>query len=163
MADLKKILFLNLLLALTIPCYAQHENDEGHNKKGRGIYELISSGIYSYSPEHKEGVAGAEVHFTYWFNHIWGTGFSYTSKFEESEVLNEIALLGSWNPVKWMTINVGPNIVLPSEHEDYSLGLYFESEINIRPNEWFHFGPVVGLVYGNALELNAGMHVGFEF
>ena len=163
MFEIFKVTLIAIFIGLATPSIAQHENDESHGKKETGIYEIITSGVYSYSPEHNEGVAGAEMHFTYWFNHKWGGGLAYTGKFEPSEIQNELALLGSWNPLRWLTLNVGPNIILPTKHDSYSLGIYSESEINIRPNEWFHFGPVIGVVYGHQLELNSGIHIGFEF
>ena len=163
--NILKTLFLAGFVLVAAPSFSQHESSEveGEHKKDKGIYEMIGSGIYSYSPAHKTGVAGAEIHFTYWFDHTWGTGLSYTAKFEEDEVLNEIAILGSWNPLNCMTVNVGPNLVLPTKHDGYSFGAYFETEFNIRPTQWFHFGPVIGGVYGHEFELNLGMHIGFEF
>ncbi|MFT5860729.1 MAG: hypothetical protein ACI865_002843 [Flavobacteriaceae bacterium] len=161
--ELRKQLLFTCFALFATASFSQHENEEASHDKERGIYEIIASAIYSYSPEHKEGVTGAELHFTYWFNHKWGTGLSYTAKFEDAETINEIALLGSWNPVNWMTVNIGPNIVLPTKHDGHSLGAYFETEFNIRPTKWFHFGPVLGAVYGHQFEINTGVHIGFEF
>ncbi|PHR27352.1 MAG: hypothetical protein COA38_13455 [Fluviicola sp.] len=158
---IEKVIVSILLLVVSTVVLGQHEETNKEHKE-RGVYELISSGIYSYSFHDKTGEVGAEFHFTYWFNHKWGAGISYTAKFKDETVLNEIALLGSWNPLKWATVNFGPNFSLPSEHENFRLGAYLESEINIRPTSWFHFGPVIGTVYSEHFELNVGVHLGFE-
>ena len=159
----KKIFQLLLFFVVGLnQIFAQHEEHHG-DEKDRGIYEIITSGIYAYSFEHQEGTGGTEVHFTYWFNHTYGSGLSYTTKFEHDETLHDIALLGSWNPKRWVTLNVGPNFSLKADHREFSLSAYAESEINIRPNEWFHFGPILGTILGNESELTSGFHIGFEF
>ena len=154
-----------VVIGFPIGLSAQHQESNLHHppKKTRGIYEIITSRIYAYSFEHEEGVAATEIHFTYWFDHTWGGGLSYTAKFEEDEVLNDLALIGSMNPAKWMTINVGPSFALPSDHRDFHLGAYAETEINIRLRQWFHFGPILGAVLGKESEGNIGFHLGFEF
>jgi hypothetical protein len=140
------------------------QTEEGHHEaKNKGIYEIITSGTYVYSFEHDEGVIGTEIHLTYWFTHKWGAGLSYTSKFEEEEVLNDIALLASINPAGWLTLNAGPNFGLSGDHREFSLGAYIETEINVRPTEWFHFGPVLGAVFSEESEGTLGFHLGFEF
>jgi len=141
----------------------EYEHYHTVEKKERGIYEIITSSVYVYSFEHEHGSVGTEVHFTYWFNHTWGGGLSYTAKFEDKETLHDVALLGSMNPTQWITLNVGPNFILPSEHRDFELGFYAESEVNVRPTEWFHFGPVLGFVIGKNTEGTMGFHLGFEF
>lgn len=154
--------FYLLLFFLLILNKISAQREEQHSsKKEHGIYEIIISGIYSF--DHEEGIGGTEVHFTYWFDHTWGAGLSYTAKFEEAETLQDIALLGSWNPRRWVTLNVGPNFILPSDHREFSVGAYAEAEINVRPNEWFHFGPVLGGILGRESELVTGFHIGFEF
>ena len=142
--------------------HAQHESEE-HEGTEKGIYEVIATTIYAYSPEHESGTWGNEFHFTYWFDHTYGTGASYTLKYEEDETLHDIALLGSWNPTRWITLNLGPNFALPGEHRDFSVLLYAEAEINVRLKEWFHIGPVLGTLLGNSSEISGGFHIGFEF
>lgn len=154
---------LSLLFFFSIMLQAQTEDEHHHAEKEKGIYEVITSGIYAYSFEHKEGVVGTEVHFTYWFDHTWGAGLSYTAKFETEETLHDIALLGSVNPTRWITLNAGLNFALPGEHREFHLGAYAETEINIRLNEWFHFGPVLGTVLSKESEGTLGFHIGVEF
>lgn len=155
---------LPFLLFFSMMLSAQSESEHHDTeKKERGIYEIITSGIYAYSFEHDEGVVGTEVHFTYWFNHKWGGGLSYTTKFEEGETLQDIALLGSMNPARWVTLNIGPNLALSSDHREFELGFYAEAEINIRPTDKFHFGPVLGTVLSKNTEGSIGFHLGFEF
>ena len=139
---------------------AEGENGE---EKTTGIYEIITSGIYAYSFEHNEGVVGTEIHFTYWINHKWGAGMSYTAKFEEEETLNDIALIAGVNPTSWLTFNIGVNFALAGDHRAFGLGAYTEAEFNIRPTKWFHFGPVIGAVIGKETEGTVGIHLGFEF
>lgn len=153
-------LFFLFSMVLTAQTESEHHDTE---KKEKGIYEIITSGIYAYSFEHEEGVVGTEVHLTYWFNHTWGSGLSYTAKFEEGETLHDIALLGSMNPTRWITLNIGPNFALSSDHREFELGFYAESEFNIRPTDWFHFGPVIGTVVSENTEGTIGFHLGFEF
>lgn len=142
----------------------QHDEDHHGEEEHGGVYEVIISGIRAFEPETKEGAFGTEVHFTYWFNHTWGTGLSYTLRYSHEILKNDLALLGSWNATKWLTLNVGPNFSLPNDEQDHIVpGLYLESEVNIRPTPWFHFGPVLGSVYSEHLELSAGVHIGFEF
>ena len=126
-------------------------------------WEAIVSGIYSYSFEEEETVFGNEFHLTYWITHKWGTGLSYTLKYEDDEILHDIAVLGSWNPVKWMTCNTGPNFEFEGEHRDFGVSFYFELEFNIRLTHWFHFGPIAGTLLGGNSEISTGMHIGFEF
>ncbi|MGB5698952.1 hypothetical protein, partial [Muriicola sp.] len=147
---MKKYFNYILLIHFCFPLssVAQHNNNSiNTNQKNNGVYELISSGIYSYSFEHEEGIIGTEIHFTYWINHTWGAGMAYTAKYDEEEILNDFAVIGSMNPARWMTINVGPNFGLPTDSRDFLLGAYTEMEINIRPANWFHFGPVMGFVW----------------
>jgi hypothetical protein len=147
-------------MALTAQIESEHHNKE---KKETGIFEIITSGIYAYSFEHEEGLFGTEIHLTYWFTHKWGSGVSYTAKFEDKEALHDIALLASMNPTKWITLNLGPNFALSTKHRDFELGFYTESEINIRLTEWFQFGPVLGAVFSENTEGSLGFHLGFEF
>lgn len=141
--------------------FAQEHKHE--KEQETGVYEIITSSIYAYSFERDKGVIGTEIHFTYWFTHKWGAGFSHTAKFEEEETLHDIALLGGINPAPWITVNAGVNLALSSDHRDFKLGAYAESEINIRPTAWFHFGPVIGTVISEEVEGTMGFHLGFEF
>ncbi len=161
----KLFLFLLLLFGFDqlSAQHTEHQEEDHHHKKDHGIYELITSGIFAYHFAHQEGAIGTEVHFTYWFDHTYGSGLSYTAKFEEEETVHDIAVLGSWNPTRWVTLNVGPNFSLPGDHRDFALSGYAESEFNIRPTDWFHFGPIIGTILGRASELSAGFHLGFEF
>lgn len=116
----------------------QAQSSDEHSTKSEKeepVIELIASGIYAYSFEHEEGVLGTEIHLTYWFNHEWGSGLSYTAKYEEEENLHDIALLGSWNPTHWLTLNVCPNFGLSGDHRDFEVSAYTEAEINIRPKK----------------------------
>lgn len=161
---MKKIYLLStFLLLFSILINAQIEDSHHSAKKEKGISEIITSGIYAYSFEHKEGIVGTEIHYTYWFTHKWGGGLSYTAKFEEDETLNDMALIGSMNPTTWLTLNAGLNFALSSEHRESSLGAYAETEINIRPTAWFHFGPILGVVLSEETEGTIGIHLGFEF
>ncbi|MEH6535925.1 MAG: hypothetical protein V7719_06005 [Psychroserpens sp.] len=160
----KQLIICLLLFTSSMLLYSQSE--EKHKKESESenpVLEIITSGIYVTSFKNKENTFGTELHLTYWFNHKWGGGLSYTAKFEEEETLNDVALLGSWNPTKWITLNVGPNFGLSGEHRDFEVSAYTEAEINIRPKEWIHFGPVIGTVLGRNSEFTLGMHLGFEF
>ncbi len=141
----------------------QEHTSETHTRKEHGIYEVITSAICVLPLDGHERWGGTEVHLTYWFDHIYGSGFSYTAKFEEKEVAHEIALLFSWNAKKWITFNLGPNFAVPNSHRDFALSAYAETEINVRPREWFHYGPILGTILGEKSELTAGFHLGFEF
>ena len=129
------------------------------SKKEKGIYEIITTGLYSYSPNENHGVFGAEFHLTYWVNHHWGGGLSYTGKTNKSK---EVALLFSWNPNKWFTVNTGPSIYF-KEINYVNFAGYGELEVNFRPRDWIHFGPVLGTTIRNHYEINSGFHLGFEF
>ena len=143
--------------------HSPHIEEHPNPSKEHGIYEIISTGIYAYSFAEEAGSPATELHFTYWFTHTYGTGISYTLKFGEEETLHDLALLGSWNPTRWLTLNMGPNFALPSDHRSFHLLLYTEAEINIRLTEWFHLGPVLGSLLGEESEISGGMHIGFEF
>ncbi len=157
---MKPILLLIGLSSTFLTVLGQDHQEEEPHKKSRGIYELIFSGINTYAVHDGHQAAAAELHFTYWFDHYWGAGFSYTRKINN---INEVALLASCNPTTWLTLNVGPNIILPHENHGVKLGGYSEAEFNIRPNDWIHFGPVVGCTFGEELEFSTGFHLGFEF
>ena len=157
-----------LLSLPTAALFAQHEESSHHEGSSHhdaiGVWEIFASGIYASPFSNEEeagGVAGIEIHLTYWAVHLYGGGISYTAKFEE-EMVHDIAILGSLNPTNWMTINAGPNFSLPSSHRAFSLGAYAESEFYIRPNKWFHFGPVFGTIIGQHSEYSIGFHLGFE-
>ena len=166
---LKKVAIVAILIAFSQCSFAQEGESIEHEEtdKNRRRYEIITSGVYAYAFKHKVGEFGTEVHLTYWLSHKWGAGLLYTYKFDEHNRINEFALLGSMNPTEWMTINVGPNFTFrkPKNHGklELSIGAYTELEFNIRPTEWFHFGPVLGTVISNDSELIFGLHVGFEF
>lgn len=166
--NFRTLLLSGLSIFLCQIILAQHHEseehkDSHHSGKEKGIYEIITSVIGAYSFEHEEWTPGTEFHFTYWFNHTWGTGVSYTAKYEEEETLSDIALLGSWSPNRWLTLNAGPNFALASEHREFALLLYAEAEVNVRLTEWFHFGPVFGTLLGDESEGSVGFHLGFEF
>jgi len=72
-------------------------------------------------------------------------------------------LLASYNPTKWLTINAGPSFTLPNHKEDLLIKGYFETEINYRLRDWFHFGPLAGILIGEDIELIMRIQLGFEF
>jgi hypothetical protein len=157
-----------LFLTATPKGYAQEEHahqEVTEEHAGRtAVYEIITSGIYVYIPESGHGAFGTEFHFTYWMNHVWGAGLGYTVLYlEENENIHQLAFLGSYNPVSWLTINAGPNLTFPHGHRDLIVSGYVETEFNYRPKEWVHFGPVLGINAGKELELVVGFHLGFEF
>lgn len=127
--------------------------------------ELIVSGITSFSPSEDKTMVGSEVHLTYWVTPKWGGGLSYSGKFEDSAVLSDMALLGSWNPTRWLTVNTGPNFAFPhgEVREKFRLELYMETEFNWRVSEKFHWGVFTGTVVSGEVEIAAGIHLGFEF
>lgn len=141
----------------------QEIHHEGHESEG--VIELITSGIISYTPSEGETLFGSEAHLTYWWNHTWGAGFSYSARFYETHPLSDIAVLGSLNATQWLTINVGPNFALPSEdvRDHLRLGFYAETEFNYRVSEFFHFGLLTGTVINNETEFTTGIQLGFEF
>jgi len=155
-----KLIFIAIVFIST-NLFAQSESGQPKNEK-RGFFEFITSGIYAYTPKEKEGVLGTEIHIIYWFNEKWGSSASYTAKFLEEETLSDIALLASYNPARWVTLNIGPNFGLESKSRDFEISSYSEAEINFRPNEWLNFGPVLGIVVGKNVELITGMHIGLE-
>jgi hypothetical protein len=158
---MERKLLITLLLAFQITALQAQEHDE--EKTHNGIYELIGSMIYSYSMGHEKANFGNEFHFTYWWNHTWGAGISYTRLYDDHKT-NSIALLGSVNPKKWMTLNIGPNLSFSKNYEEFhhEIGGYLEVEFNIRPVRWFHVGPVIGGVVSENSELYGGVHLGFE-
>lgn len=160
---MKEYLTLILLVLSSLSLYAQHEENIEKEEEEKPVIEIITSGIYSSSLKNDENAYGTEIHLTYWHNEEWGGGLSYTAKFEEKETLHDIALLGSWNVTRWMTLNVGPNFGLSGEERDFEVSAYVEAEGNIRLSKWFHFGPVSGVILGENSEIILGMHLGFEF
>lgn len=163
MKKVKNILLVFLITGINNILLAQEFQHHNHEGKERGIYEVITSGIYAHSFMNNHGVKASELHFTYWFNHTWGGGFSYTTKYDNKVALHDVALLGSMNLSRSFTLNIGPNFELPHEDRDFKLGLYSETEINIRPTDFFHFGPVFGLTISKNTEGIMGFHLGFEF
>ncbi len=156
-------LFLLVLCQLSYGQNADNHEGSEHSKQ-TGIYEIIISGIYAFDLETDNGAYGSELHFTYWFNHVWGAGLAYTTLFEEdNNNVHSIVMLASYNPTSWLTINSGPSFTLPNEHEDLLVSGFFEAEFNYRLNTWFHFGPLIGVLIGKKKELNVGFQVGFEF
>lgn len=155
-----------LLLGLSsIPVISQPHAEthptEAHQETG--IWEVIGTGIYSYTFGEGEALGGTEFHLTYWQTHMYGGGLSYTARFAPEEVLNDIALLASWNPIRWLTINAGPNFALPGVHRSFLLGAYAETEINWRFHEHFHLGPIIGTVISKHTEGTIGLHFGVEW
>ncbi len=126
--------------------------------------EFIPSGIISYVPSGKEFLYGGEIHITRWFVEKWALGVSYSMKFKEHKVLSDIALLGSFDPVRFLSINAGPNFALPKKklREKLLVGLYAEAEFNLRITEFFHFGILLGTVLSKETEISTGVHLGFE-
>lgn len=156
--------FTLLLFVLTFSIgYSQEKVEEQEEEKG--VWEISPSYIYSYAPSLSEGLFKTELHVTYWINEEWGGGLSYTHKYiNSSEINDDLAIIGSWNATRFLTVHLGLNYTIPKEEgEGGFFGLYNEAEINIRPVKWFAFGPVVGSVISERTELYAGVHVAFEF
>lgn len=159
-------LLFGLITALPAVCQEHHDNapEPSNHTKRTGVYEIIVSGINAYGLNSKHNTYGSELHFTYWVDHVWGFGLGYTVKFEDEEPnINELALLGSWNPTTWLTLNAGPSFTLPRDHHDLEVSAYLEAEFNYRLTSYFHFGPVIGTLKGKETELLGGFQLGFEF
>jgi hypothetical protein len=165
----KKTFFLALFLSATSSSLYSQENPLEEppgveRAENTAVYEIITSAIYAFNAENEAGVYGTEFHFTYWMNHIWGAGLSYTVLFEEeNKQIHQLALLGSYNPKEWLTINTGPNFRLPSTNHDLKVSAYLETEFNYRLRNWVHFGPLLGATIGEETELSIGFQIGFEF
>ncbi|MBO6516514.1 MAG: hypothetical protein JJ975_08180 [Bacteroidia bacterium] len=127
------------------------------------VIEMISAWLYVFPQNGEDGLPGTEVHCTYWANSVWGYGVSYGAKKQHEGFLHEIAVLGSWNPTQWLTLNAGPSFVFPTDQRSGHIVSYVETELNYRPNHWFHLGPVVGFTQGKHTEVFSGIHFGFEF
>lgn len=161
---MKRTFCLSIILSFgALVLHAQEASESTEEDIEESKYEIITSGIYAYNLEEEIGIPCLELHFTYWFNRKWGAGATYIAKFDEEELLSDIALLGSWNPSRLMTVNAGPNFGLKGESRDFELSLYVEGELNIRPAEWFLFGPNLGFLLGQSPEIATGVHVGVEF
>ena len=162
MSCLKTIILSGAFL-ITYASTAQRSDYEARVEEG--IIEIITSAVIVYTPGHDRTLYGSEIHLTYWFNHTWGGGLSYSGKWYEQNILSDLALLGSWNPTKWLTVNTGLNIAMPDElvRKETHYGLYAETEYNWRLTDWFHFGLLTGTVVSNETELTAGIQMGFEF
>lgn len=161
---MKSVFWIGTFFFIGIAGIQAQEAVEGTEEKEEPAkYEIVASGIYAYNFEEEAGLPGAELHFTYWFTPKWGAGAIYVAKFDEDEVLSDVALLGSWNPSRWLTVNSGPNFGLKGESREFELSLFLEGELNIRPTESFLFGPNLGFLVGNSPEIAVGIHFGFEF
>jgi hypothetical protein len=163
---INKIFFLVLFSTIaTSLLYAQHDPTRQIESEERtAVYEIITSGLYAYNATTEKGASGTELHFTYWMNHVWGAGLGYTVLFEEeNEKTHQLAILGSYNPKEWLTVNVGPNFRIPSTTEDLKISGYIETEFNYRLRKWLHFGPLIGATIGEEIDLAIGFQFGFEF
>ena len=162
-----KILKITWGISLLFICFGSTlwAQEHEHEHESESALELITSGLVSFSPSEDETNYGTEIHLTYWFNPKWGGGLSYSAKFDDDKAFSDIALLGSYNPARWLTINTGPNFALPNgeKREKLKLGLYAETEFNWRISETFHCGIFTGTVLSEEVELSAGIHLGFEF
>jgi len=159
---MRKIVLFLIMLSLPLTGFSQQEKNGGLEK---GVWEFSPSIIYSYAPSLSEGLLKTEFHVTYWVNEEWGGGLSYTHKFINSaEVNDDLALIGSWNANRFLTLHLGLNYTIPKkEGENGFFGIYNEAEINFRPKKWFSFGSVVGSVLSKRTELYGGLHLAFEF
>ena len=165
----KKIFFLTLFISATSSLLFSQEKPMGEHPDAKhaqnaAVYEIITSAVYAFNTKTEAGSYGTEIHFTYWINHVWGTGLSYTVLFEEeNEKIHQLAILGSYNPTEWLTINAGPNFRLPNKDYDLKISAYLETEFNYRLRDWVHFGPLLGATVGEETELSLGFQIGFEF
>jgi len=164
-------IFITLISLLCPGLFGQtlHESaiEEGENAR----WEIVLSGLTFFEKE--EGIPdeytrtfGTELHITYWLSHRWALGGSYTLKSTgENMYGSELAIIGSFKPQKWLTINAGPDFALPDSSPESELELfaYLEAEFNFFIKENFHLGPVVGGLVANKTEVFAGLHLGFEF
>ena len=146
---------------------AQDHSSSQKLQEEKGAWEVVFSTLNFFevgSEAAGERLWGNELHLTYWFNHHWALGVGYTLKYEEGgELGNELALIGSYKPVKWITFNGGPNFTPDNEEESLSVSAYIESEINIFIGDHFHLGPVIGGLLGEHSEIFSGLHLGYEF
>ncbi|MEO1216844.1 MAG: hypothetical protein AAFY45_25195 [Bacteroidota bacterium] len=148
-------------------CFAQEHKNSESNHANEGAWEIVFSTLHFFEPGSEaaqESLWGNELHLTYWFDHHWALGLGYTLKYEkEGKFGNELALIGSYKPVKWITFNGGPNFTPGNEEESLSVSAYIESEINIFIGDHFHLGPVIGGLLGEHAEIFSGLHLGYEF
>jgi hypothetical protein len=165
----KKTSFVVLfLIATSSLLFSQEKQSQEHVPKEHAghlaVIEIITSALYAFNTRTELGAFGTEFHLTYWENHIWGAGLGYTVLFEdEKEKIHQLAILGSYNPKEWITINAGPNFRLPNDHHDLIISGYVETEFNYRLRQWVHFGPLLGATIGIETDLSIGFQIGFEF
>ena len=172
MTNFLQVARFSLLLALVffapVAVWSQEHGHEQEEMNDPG-WETVLSAV-SFFPTDKEirheagGIVGTELHLTYWFSHSWALGGSYTIQFARNgEVGSELALIGSYKPARWITINAGPSVGLPDSHSETELSGYLESEFNVFLGQKLHLGPVVGGLVGKHSELFGGVHIGYEF
>lgn len=144
---------------LSFSAFSQEEHEE---QKEPG-WEVITSGIFIYTPKSGDVDVATEIHLTYWTTHKWAFGAGYSMVFEkEGEIGHELAGLVSYRPSKFLTVNVGPSFSMPNSHKDTEVSAYTEGEFAFDVGS-IHMGPTVGALVGEEIRFFGGWHFSYEF
>jgi len=154
-------LLLGIIFGLvSSSAYSQEEN---HNHDHH-LYELGVANSLVYFVSEKESAYGLHLHLIRNIKHSkFGYGVSYERIFDEHKH-NTIGIVGSYNPIKPLHIDVSPGITFEdSEASELKFAFHAETSYNFDLGS-FHIGPLLEFAIDpEDYHISLGLHLGYGF
>lgn len=165
------LIIFGLLLSAGMVTAQDHNHDHDHDHSDHTHHHhsyhnneigIVNTPIYFLGE--KEFAYGFHVHYV---RNLDGTklgiGIGYERIFDEHKH-NTIGIVGSYNPVGNLIINLSPGIAWEGvAHSELHFALHLESSYDFELGP-IHLGPILGLSYGEEdIHLGLGLHMGVGF
>ncbi|NLB92200.1 MAG: hypothetical protein GX792_02130 [Bacteroidales bacterium] len=157
---IRVILFNTLLL---VSFFASAQDHHGHEHTDLHKYHFGVGGTVAYLKGEPGFAPGAHLHFIRQFGHQnrWGIGLGFEAIFDEHKH-NGVNFLINCHPLKHLSINAGPGVVL-SEHDgenERKPAFHTEAVYEFNVGK-FHLGPMAGFGFDREdAHFSVGVHVG---
>ncbi len=152
-----------LVIVLGIISASVYSQEENHNHDHH-IHELGVANSFVYFAGEKEYAYGLHVHWVRNLKHSkFGYGFAYERIFDEHKH-NTIGVVGSYNPIKSLHINIAPGIAFEdSEPTVFKFAFHVETSYDIELGN-FHIGPLLEFAFDpEDYHFSLGLHIGYGF
>lgn len=160
-------IFIITLFLITNSLVSQNHDHSEENHNHAHVHAKNEIGLSNsavYFVEEGEYAYGLHLHYIRNISETkFGFGIGFERIFDEHKH-NTIGLVGSYYPIKQVSINLSPGITFEDEHPDeIKFALHLESSYDFEINN-FHIGPVIGIAYDpEDYHISIGVHIGYGF